>query len=106
MVGKLFAVNQKIQSGTVDEAAIGKGIIRASATSGADWEDGNCGNSEWIVFTAADFMNNNNIQLASGLTTYIAESAAVGANLSPVVYNSSATGSTIANKNYTKRIYY
>ena len=36
------------------------GIQRLSLTASNSWEDGNCGNSEFIVFTASDFMSFSN----------------------------------------------
>lgn len=34
---------------------MGAGFVRASDISGCDWEDGNCGNPDYIVFTPSDF---------------------------------------------------
>ena len=36
---------------------LGGGLIRGSSVAGADWEDGNCGNSSALVFTPRDFFN-------------------------------------------------
>ena len=38
-------------------AGVPSGIRRLSVTAANSWEDGNCGNSEFLVFTARDFTN-------------------------------------------------
>ena len=71
------------------------GIQRLSLTAANSWEDGNCGNSEFIVFTASDFMNFSNTTTRDA--TYVTWSTA-GASRSPVVYNNAAPGPALACK--------
>ena len=47
----------KIISGNTIIPTMGQGLARASSVGGADWQDGNCGNSERLYFTFTDFMS-------------------------------------------------
>ena len=71
------------------------GIQRLSLNSLNSWEDGNCGNSEFIVFTAADFMSFSDTTTRNA--THVTYSTA-GASRSPVVYNNVSAGPTLACK--------
>ena len=46
----------KIISGNTSTPTMGTGLIRASSTAGADWEDGHLGNSAELIFTPTDFV--------------------------------------------------
>ena len=71
------------------------GIQRLSLTAQNSWEDGNCGNSEFIVFTASDFAGafSNPVLPAGRAQTYVT----LGPN-SPVVYNGLQPGAALACK--------
>lgn len=75
------------------------GIRRLSAAATNSWEDGNCGNSEFIVFTAADFAGafSNPLTPAGRGQTFVTWSTASAAR-SPVVYNGLNPGPAIACK--------
>ena len=70
--------------------------LRRVSSSGHSWEDGNCGNSEFIVFTASDFMTFSNPRTIPGEQTYVTWSGTVVR--SPVVYNAVDPGPALACK--------
>ena len=75
------------------------GIRRLAATFPNSWEDGNCGNSEFIVFTATDFAGGfTNIFGASGRAQTFVTHSTASASESPVVYNGVIAGGALACK--------
>ena len=82
--GKIQTYNGgKIISGNTATPVMGAGLIRASSTPTADWEDGHLGNSEAIFFTAADFIQGSNAAGEGANTVVRAPLPAVGADGPP-----------------------
>lgn len=75
------------------------GIRRLAARFPNSWEDGNCGNSEFIVFTATDFAGGftNPLPPTGRAQTFVTHSTA-SASESPVVYNGANRGPAMACK--------
>ncbi len=69
--------------------------LRRVSSSGHSWEDGNCGNSEFIVFTASDFMSFTDTSTRTA--TFVTWSTAT-ASRSPVVNNNVDAGPALACK--------
>ena len=90
----------QIISGNTITPVMGGGLIRASGTTGADWEDGHLGNSEFIYFTAQDFTCDNGTRF---LTQVTAGSPGAGPGLAGrwgpfAIYTTTANHNLVAQK--------
>ena len=73
-------------------SVVGGGIVRASAFAGCDWEDGNCGNATFLVFTASEFRSNIELDANSEPTTTPCQLAGVNYGPGPGAAGSFITG--------------